>query len=61
MVISSIGAGGDCSFAIVSHFKSMIEPLDQRKIAPFFEIEKLTPAVIDQVWVQRRFELKISH
>ena len=44
-----IGAGGDCSFASVCDFKSMTNPFDQRKIAPFFEIEKLTPNVIDQV------------
>jgi hypothetical protein len=48
-VISVIGAGGDCSFAVVRDRDSVTDPVDRRRSNPFSEIATLTSEIVDQV------------
>ena len=49
VVISSIGAGGDCSFAVVCRKDAPGDPVDFRKTNSFSEIATLTSEIVDQV------------
>ena len=49
VVISVIGAGGDCSFAVVSRHDEPGDPVDFRQSKPFSEIATLTTEIVDQV------------
>ena len=44
-----IGAGGDCSFAVVSRHDEPGDPVDFRQSKPFSEIATLTTEIVDQV------------